>query len=179
MQPLKSVRVPLRRSDVSLRAFAFASLLAALASPSINADSVERQFINPATGYTQVVAVTANGVTTLFVSGQVSAGDTIEAQLRGAYTALRKQLADAGADLTEVVKLTTYIVDYKPAHLDVFRRVRNEFFAEQQRPASTLVGVAALALPEYRVEIEATVVLTAGGGDDSVKGKAVELEEQL
>ena len=177
MQPLKSVRVPLGRSDV-LRC-AFVGLLAAIASLTANADSVERQFINPATGYTQVVAVTANGVTTLFVSGQVSAGDTIEAQLRGAYTALRKQLADAGADLTEVVKLTTYIVDYEPAHLDVFRRVRSEFFAQQQRPASTLVGVAALALPEYRVEIEATVILTAGGGDGSVKGKRVDLQEQL
>ena len=174
MQPLNSARVLLRRSHLLRRTFALASLLAVLASANVSADSVERQFINPANGYTQVVAVTANGVTTVFVSGQVSEGDTLEAQLRGAYTALRKQLADAGADLTAVVKLNTYIVDYEPAHLDVFRRVRNEFFTGQHRPASTLVGVTALALPEYRVEIEATAVLAASGGDDSVKSKSAE-----
>ncbi len=144
-----------------LSTIAIAGLFAVVVSPNIKADQIERQFINPATGYTQVVSVTANGVTTLYISGQVSEGDTIEAQLRGAYTSLRKQLTDAGADLTDVVKLNTYIVDYEAAHLDVFRNVRNEFFAETNRPASTLIGVAALALPKYRVEIEATAVLTS------------------
>lgn len=148
---------------ISLRVFAFASLLV-VAHPSTKADPIEREFINPAAGYTQVVAVTANGVKTLFISGQVSEGETVEAQLRGAYQSLSKQLADAGADVTDVVKLNTYIVDYEPAHLDVFRRVRDEFFAEQNRPASTLIGVAALALPKYRVEIEATAIVAAGGG---------------
>jgi len=93
---------------------------------------------------------------------------TLEAQLRGAYAALRKQLADAGADLIDVVKLNTYVVDYERAHLDAFRRVRSEFFAEQHRPASTLVGVTALALPKYLVEIEATAVLAVGGGDNTL-----------
>jgi enamine deaminase RidA (YjgF/YER057c/UK114 family) len=169
MQPIEIVPVPLVRRALSPCVFAFASLIAVLASPGVTAGPIERQFINPATGYTQVVAVTSNGVTTLFVSGQVSEGDTIEAQLRGAYIALRQQLADAGAELTDVVKLTTYIVNYESAHLDVFRRVRSEFFAEQHRPASTLIGVAALALPEYRVEIEATAMVAKSDGAGSVK----------
>ncbi len=171
MQSLTIVRLPYAVRWVSLRTFAIASLLAVVASPNIKAEQIERRFINPATGYTQVVSVTANGVTTLFVSGQVSEGDTIEAQLRGAYTSLRKQLADAGADLTDVVKLTTYIVDYEAGHLDVFRRVRSEFFTELNRPASTLIGVAALALPEFRVEIEATAILATSDGKETLTHK--------
>ena len=125
------------------------------------ADPVKRDFINPAAGYTQVVAVTANGVKTLYISGQVSEGETIEAQLRGAFASLRQQLADAGAALSDVVKMNTYIVNYQSENLDTFRTVRDEFFAPENRPASTLVGVTSLALTKYRVEIEATAVLAA------------------
>ena len=138
-----------------------AALVICMASPTILAEQLERQFINPASGYTQVVAVTANGVTTLFVSGQVSEGTTIEEQLRGAFSSLNQQLADAGAELADVVKINTYIVDYQAEHLDIFKRVRDEFFAKANRPASTLVGVKALALPKYLVEIEATAIRKA------------------
>ena len=167
MPPSTNFHLPYAVRWMSLLTFAIASLLAVMVSPNTNAEQIERRFINPAEGYTQVVSVTANGVTTLYVSGQISEGDSIEAQLRGAYTLLRQQLADAGAALTDVVKLTTYIVDYEAAQLDVFRRVRSEFFAEENRPASTLIGVAALALPEYRVEIEATAILAASGGKET------------
>ncbi|MFT4564451.1 MAG: enamine deaminase RidA (YjgF/YER057c/UK114 family) [Gammaproteobacteria bacterium] len=171
MQSSPIVRHPDTIRRVSLRTFAIAGLLAAVASSNIKADQIERRFVNPATGYTQVVSVTANGVTTLFVSGQVSEGNSIETQLRGAYTSLREQLTDAGGALSDIVKLTTYIVDYQATQLDVFRQVRNEFFAQSNRPASTLIGVAALALPEYRVEIEATAILSANAGEAPLTNK--------
>lgn len=41
------------------------------------AESTKRDFINPAAGYTQVVSVSANGVRTLYTSGQVSEGETL------------------------------------------------------------------------------------------------------
>ena len=126
---------------------------------SANAESIKRKFINPANGYTQVVSVEANGITTLYTSGQVSEGETLEDQLRGTFAELKKQLNDAGASLSDVVKMNTYIVNYNPSHLDAFRNVRNEFFPAENRPASTLVGVTALALPKYLVEIEAIAVL--------------------
>lgn len=127
-----------------------------------NAESIQREFINPATGYTQVVAVSANGVTTLYTSGQVSDGETLEDQLRGTFASLKSQLADAGATLSDIVKMNTYIVNYNESHLDTFRHVRNEFFPKENRPASTLVGVTALALPKYLVEIEVTAVIGTG-----------------
>ena len=126
-----------------------------------NADAVDKQFINPANGYTQVVTVSANGVTTIYTSGQVSDGETLEEQLRGVFAALKSQLSDAGAELTDIVKMNTYIVNYNQSHLEPFRTVRDEFFAKENRPASTLVGVTALALPKYLVEIEATAVIKA------------------
>lgn len=136
------------------------SLITLLSCAGVIADPVERKFVNPADGYTQVVSVSANGVTTLYTSGQVSKGDSIEVQLRGVFTAVGKQLADAGAELSDVVKMNTYIVNYDSSHLAVFKRVRDEFFEKSNRPASTLVGVTALALPEYLVEIEATAILS-------------------
>ncbi|MGR8947893.1 MAG: RidA family protein [Gammaproteobacteria bacterium] len=126
-----------------------------------NAESISRDYINPANGYTQVVAVSAHGVMTLYTSGQVSEGDTLEDQLRGTFAALKSQLNDAGAGLKDIVKMNTYIVNYDETHLATFRDVRNEFFAKENRPASTLVGVTALALPKYLVEIEVTAVIAA------------------
>ena len=140
-------------------------LLVTTSAFSINnaeAESVTREFINPANGYTQVVSASANGVTTIYTSGQVSEGNTLEDQLRGTFAALKKQLNDAGASLGDIVKINTYIVDYNQAHLDTFRNVRDEFFPAENRPASTLVGVTALALPKYLVEIEATAVVATG-----------------
>lgn len=75
---------------------------------------------------------------------------------------LKSQLSDAGASLSDIVKMNTYIVDYNESHLELFRNVRNEFFPKENRPASTLVGVTALALPKYLVEIEATAVVAPG-----------------
>ena len=140
--------------------------LVVFSTGTANAESIKREFINPANGYTQVVAISANGVTTLYTSGQVSEGETLEDQLRGTFAALKSQLTDAGASLDDIVKMNTYIVDYNKSHLDTFRNVRDEFFSKENRPASTLVGVTALALPKYLVEIEAIAVIAA---DDSAE----------
>ena len=134
---------------------------AVLTLGTANAETIKRAFINPAAGYTQVVTVSANGVTTIYISGQVSEGETLEAQLRGTFAALQSQLNDAGASLSDIVKMNTYIVNYNESHLASFRNVRDEFFSKDDRPASTLVGVTALVLPKYRVEIEATAVVAA------------------
>jgi enamine deaminase RidA (YjgF/YER057c/UK114 family) len=68
-------------------------------------------------------------------------------------------LAAAGAGFGDVVKITTYVVDYKPEHRTIVGQARAPFFAGGAPPASTLVGVAALALPEWLVEIEAVAVV--------------------
>jgi len=115
--------------------------------------------INPLNGYSKVVAVEHGGMTTLHISGQVGTGPDFETQMRTALAGLQEQLAASGATLDDLVKITTFIVDYTPAHLDTFRRVREEIMGNEDMPASTLVGVEALGLPEWKIEIEGIAVL--------------------
>ena len=64
----------------------------------------------------------------------------------------------AAASFANIVKITTYVVNYQPEHRTVIGKARAPFFEGEMPPASTLVGVAALALPEWLVEIEAIAV---------------------
>jgi enamine deaminase RidA (YjgF/YER057c/UK114 family) len=68
-------------------------------------------------------------------------------------------LAAAGASYADIVKITTYVVNYRPEQRIVIGQARAPFFANRTPPASTLVGVFALALPDWLVEIEAVAVL--------------------
>ncbi len=117
-----------------------------------------------ARGYSHVVRTT--GSATVYVAGQVSAdrdgnpvavGD-LEGQTRQALANLREALAAAGATPAEVAKTTTYIVGYTPEMRAALLAGRGDFFGDEP-PAGTLVGVQALARPEFLVEIEAIAVL--------------------
>ncbi len=118
---------------------------------------------NPA--YTQVVA--ARGDTTVYISGQVSldaSGNTVgagdlAAQAAQVMSNLRTALEAAGATFDDVTKITTYVVNYQPADRAVIAAARAPYFTPENPPASTLVGVAALAAPEWLIEIEAIAVL--------------------
>jgi enamine deaminase RidA (YjgF/YER057c/UK114 family) len=130
---------------------------------------VEKKFINPfkikPNGYTHTV-VSASGKT-LYISGQVpvneagqivGAGD-LKAQTQQVYENLRYCLRFAGANFEDIVKMTTYVVNYKPTDIDIVREVRKGYLSKENPPASTLVGVQALAHPEYMIEIEAIAVI--------------------
>ena len=71
--------------------------------------------------------------------------------------------AAAHASYADIVKITTYVVNYKAEDRAVIGKARAPFFASGMLPASTLVGVTALALPEWLVEIEAVAVIGASG----------------
>ena len=79
--------------------------------------------------------------------------------MRSALSNLKEVLGKAGATMADVVKMNTYIVDYGPETLTSFRKVRKELLGDSDMPASTLVGVEALALPEWLIEIEAVAVV--------------------
>jgi enamine deaminase RidA (YjgF/YER057c/UK114 family) len=64
-------------------------------------------------------------------------------------------LAEAGAGPEDVVRTRTYLVD--PADWEAVGRAHGAVFAEV-RPASTMVVVAGLLDPRWRVEIEAEAV---------------------
>jgi enamine deaminase RidA (YjgF/YER057c/UK114 family) len=59
------------------------------------------------------------------------------------------------ATFTDVVKLTYYIVNYKFEYRQTILNVRDKYVSLERPPASTLIGVQALALPDFLIEIEA------------------------
>ena len=120
---------------------------------------LKKEYISPKNGYTEVVAYTSGNVKTIYISGQVGETGSLDEQIRTAMTKLKAQLELAGAGLANLIKINTYIVDYKQEDLDVFRKAREDVFGDIDRPASTLVGVQALALDGWLVEIEGVAVM--------------------
>ena len=127
------------------------------------------EFIRPtdlsnAPTYTHVVA--SRRPRTVFISGQVavdSDGNSVgvgdlAAQTEQVMKNLASALAAADASFDDVVKITTYVVDYKPEQRAVLSEVRGRYLPTDNPPASTLVGVSALAGPDWLIEIEAIAV---------------------
>ncbi len=129
--------------------------------------SLER--INPATihppaGYSHIVKARAG--TTAYISGQVAIdpdgnivgeGD-IGTQAQQAFNNLRLAVVAAGGRVEQIAKVTTYVVDYAPEVRPALADARQAVFGDHP-PASTLIGVQALALPQLLIEVEATVVM--------------------
>lgn len=118
---------------------------------------------NPAYSHVAV----ASGTRTVYIAGQVANDETgatvgvgdLAAQTEQVLRNLGRALEAAGASFADVVKITTYVVDYKPEQRAIISKARTPFFAGRTPPASTLVGVQALAAPEWLIEIEAIAVI--------------------
>ena len=115
-------------------------------------------------GYSHVVTATG---TMVFVAGQISmdkdgnivgVGD-LRAQTTQVLENVKAALAAAGASFTDVVKMNTYVVNLKADDLPIIREVRTKFFPAENLPASTLVGVTALAFEGLLIEVEVVAVL--------------------
>lgn len=113
--------------------------------------------------YEQAVKV-EGAQTLLFIAGQIDydakggcahPGD-FKAQALAALAALKAQIEAGGATLANIVKVTTYVTDMR--YRADYGSIRNEFFGPKM-PPHTLVGVAALATPEFLIEIEAVAAL--------------------
>ena len=72
---------------------------------------------------------------------------------------LQTAIGAAGGTLKDIVSLRIYIVNYQVENANALRTALNEFFSSANPPASTWIGVSALAVPEFLIEIEATAVL--------------------
>lgn len=112
-------------------------------------------------GFSQVV--TATGRKTIYLSGQVGwdaqeqivgPGD-LRAQTWQALRNVETALAAAGATLDDVVSLRIYIVQEQLAQSKAISDGLKAFFRADRAPASTWIGVTALANEEFLVEIEA------------------------
>ncbi|MGW7129074.1 RidA family protein [Streptomyces bobili] len=106
----------------------------------------------------------------VFVAGQVAwdadgitvgVGD-LATQVERCYLNIATALAAAGASFDDVAKLTVYVVDWTPDKMPLFVEGAARAFAElglTPVPPGTLLGVAALDVPEHLVEMEAVAVI--------------------
>lgn len=85
-----------------------------------------------------------------------SCPDDAAAQMRRCLEIIATALDSAGASLRDVVRTRMYLVDGRDA--DAVGAVHGDVFADV-RPAATMVVVAALLDPRWRVEVEAEAVL--------------------
>ncbi|MER5884598.1 RidA family protein [Streptomyces sp. NPDC001941] len=118
--------------------------------------------------YRQVAV--ASGTKLVFVAGQVAwdaegvtvGPDDLAAQVEQCYLNVATALAAAGADFSAVAKLNVHVVDWSPDRmpqlLDGIARAQSRLGIAATPPA-TLLGVAALDVPEHLVEVEAVAML--------------------
>ena len=110
----------------------------------------------PIIGFSRVVRVG----NTIHVSGTGPVGaDEADAatQTRHVLTIIQSALEKAGAGLEHVVRTRMYLTDVED--WEAVGRVHGEFFGTI-RPAATMVVVAQLLNPSWRVEIEADAVIS-------------------
>ena len=131
-----------------------------------------KEYINPNSlfpsvqyGFSQVVV--ASGRKMVFISGQTAwdmrkkivGGNSLADQARQALRNVQAAIAVTGGSLRDIVSLRIYIVNYHPENAESVSIALKEFFSSESPPASTWIGVSALAAPEFLIEIEATAVL--------------------
>ena len=126
------------------------------------------RFMNPETiakpgGYSHVVEITGPG-RIVYIAGQLGlkpdgkiAGD-FRAQAVQAFENLKNALAAVGATFNDVVKLNNYLIDI-PTNIAIYREVRDKYVNTATPPASTTIGVPALARDGALFEVEAIVML--------------------
>ena len=116
--------------------------------------------------YAQVAVAEATRLA--FISGQlaydadgafVGEGD-YGAQARKAFENLKAALEAIGAKPENVVRMTIYVVDYGPElGRPIFGAARSVFGEDWPVTSSVLLGVKALAMPEWLIEVDAIAAL--------------------
>ncbi len=104
---------------------------------------------------------------TVYVSGSVAwdpegnivGDDDMKAQSRQAFANVREILAEAGATMDDVVKITAFLTDID--RYAEYSAARAEAFTNNV-PASTAVSAPALIQPGLLVEIEAVAEIGSG-----------------
>jgi len=123
----------------------------------------------PIIGFSRAVRV-GNSV---HLAGTGPVGAEVEdaaGQTRRIFAIAQEALSKAGATLDDVVRTRMYLTHVEDWEL--VGRVHGEFFSEI-RPAATMVVVAALLNPAWRIEIEMDAVIEEAAPGPSVPGPSV------
>lgn len=142
----------------------YAALLSLLALP---AAAQEVQMINPAglskppNTYSHI----ARAGKLIFIAGQLGrtadgklVGPGMKEQTEQVYKNLDIALKSQGATFADVTRLTIYVTNMEEFRTPEINALRLPYVSKAP-PPTTLMQVAALASPEYKVEIEVTAVL--------------------
>jgi enamine deaminase RidA (YjgF/YER057c/UK114 family) len=111
-------------------------------------------------GYSHAVAaarpvlVAVAGQVSLDADGAIVGAGDFGAQVERALANLVSVLAAAGCTPADVLKLTHFVVGLDGLRLAAVRAARDRVF-RNERPASSLIGVASLASPAALYEVEA------------------------
>jgi len=142
---------------------------------------VKKEFVSPQQGFSHLAKVTANGVTTIYVAGQVGwaagaseAGADIAEQAEIAFTNVLKRLEEVGASAGDIVKTNVYIKDIDREKVRAAGAAQAEVFQLDPAPVSTWVGVTGLVYPQLLIEVEATAVVAAPKPSAAQKPSAAE-----
>lgn len=130
------------------------------------------QRINPDTMYGSLEygfshASISKGGRMLHLAGQVAwdkdrnlvGGDDLAAQARQALANLKEVLASQGATPADLVRIRTYVVNHSPDKLEAVAGEMMAFYGDAMPAPNTWIGVQALALPDFLIEVEGTAVL--------------------
>lgn len=125
---------------------------------------MKKRFINPPgspvpRNYHHTVAV--EGGRTIYLSGQVAfdekrqiiGGNDVVEQTRQAMRNLRSAVEAGGGRISDLVLITTHVVNYDPAQLDEITATIAEFLPPECLPTNTLVGVSSLSTDGLLIEI--------------------------
>lgn len=112
-------------------------------------------------GFSHAALDVGNGI--IHVAGQVAwdaqynvvGANDLGLQTRQALANIKTVLAAAGSSIDGLVRLRTYIVDHDVHKLGVVTGELAAFYGDVVPAPNTIVGVQALALPEFLIEIEA------------------------
>lgn len=142
------------------------------------------RFSNPKTlaqppGYSNVVEA-SGPARIVYFAGQLGVdmdnkfvgppGD-FRAQCAQAFDNMTLALKAAGAQWRDVVKINNFLVDIE-ANIATFRELRDRYVNGKAPPASTTVGVPALARPGGLFEIEAIAVVAGKTAGKAASGGA-------
>ena len=136
---------------------------------------MQKEYLSPITlpdwshYFSQVVVIEKYGIKIIYLSGQVGVNPqknlvsdgNFRDQLEQAFRNLEIALDTADAAMSDIIKLTIYVVQYQPEMAESIGEILRQYFKPGCLPAMSLIGVHALAEEQFLVEVDAEAVLDA------------------